>query len=138
MEINTEINKIFGEEMAKLFANKVSEEELEKKSKEAWKEITQRPFSYSRQEKSQLEKMVHDQIVAKILSKVEEILKEPVPEELINQQARDIANRAKEKATEMMIDTIAKNISDRLFNAASDSYAIIDGCAQIASAITQR
>ena len=138
MEINTEINKIFGEQMATLFANQVSEEELEKKSREAWDEITKRPFSYGRQEKSQLEKMVHDQIVAKILSKVEEILKEPVSEEFVEQQARDIANRAKEKATEMMIDTIAQNISDSLFNAASDSYAISDGCARIASAITQR
>ena len=138
MEINTEINKIFGEEMAKLFANQVSEEELEKKSREAWDEITKRPFSYGRQEKSQLEKMVHDQIVAKILSKVEEILKEPVSEELVQQQARDIANRAKEKATEMMIDTIAQNISNRMFNNMSDSYAINDGCARIAAAITQR
>lgn len=138
MEINTEINKIFGEEMAKLFANKVSEEELEKKSREAWDEITKRPYSFYNNEKSQLEKMIHDQIVARILSKVEEILKEPVPEEMINQQARDIANRAKEKATEMMIDTIAKNISNRMFNDMSDSYAIINGCAQVADAIRQR
>ena len=138
MEINTEINKIFGGEMAKLFANKVSEEELEKKSREAWNEITKRPFSYSCQEKSQLEKMIHDQIVARILSRVEEILKEPVPEELINQQARDIANRAKEKATEIMINTIAENISNRMFNDMSNSYAITNGCAQVADAILQR
>lgn len=138
MEINTEINKVFGEEMAKLFANKVSEEELEKKSREAWDEITKRPFSYSRQEKSQLEKMVHDQIVAKILSKVEEILKEPVSEELVKQQAREIANRAKEKATEMMIDTIAQNISNRMFNNMSDSYAITNGCSLIAEALLHR
>ena len=41
MEINTEINKIFGEEMGKLFAAKISDEELEQTAERVWKKMNE-------------------------------------------------------------------------------------------------
>ena len=40
MEINTEINKVFGQEMAKLFASQISEEELNRRAKWVWNDLT--------------------------------------------------------------------------------------------------
>ena len=69
------------------------------------------------------------------MEKVDEILKTPIPDEQIQKEANEIAEEAKKRAHEMMIEAIARNISDRMFNSYSDSYAIQNGCGQIANAI---
>ena len=136
MEINTEINKIFGEQMATLFASKISEEELESKSNAAWKKLNECKFSYTREEKTELEKLIREQIVKRVLAKVEELLSEPVPEEKIKQEAERIITEAKEKAHELLVDGIAENIKQNTLNG-SITYAIDNACGTIASAIVR-
>ena len=52
MEISTEINKIFGEEMAKIFANRISDEELEETARKIWDDMNleKRNWSGAREE----------------------------------------------------------------------------------------
>ena len=45
MELNAEMNKIFGQEMAKLFAATISEEELQRKARDVWKNLNLREDS---------------------------------------------------------------------------------------------
>ena len=136
MEINTEINKVFGEQMATLFASKISEEELESKSNAAWKELNERPFSYTRDAKTELEKLIREQIVKRVLAKVEELLSKPVPEEKIKQEAERIITEAKEKAHKLLVDGIAENIKENTLNG-SITYAINNACGAITSAIVE-
>lgn len=138
MEINAEINKVFGEQMASLFAANISEEELKARSEEAWLLITKRPYRYGECEKSMLDKLLQEEIVKRVMIKVDEILKEPDTDEKIQEEALRIATEAKKKSEEMMINTIATNIHDRMFSNYSDSYLIARGCDQIAQAILNR
>ena len=46
MEINAEMNKVFGQEMAKLFAATINEEELKEKAQEVWHEMNYQERSY--------------------------------------------------------------------------------------------
>ena len=138
MEINTEINKVFGQEMAALFVANISEEELKSKCEEAWQEITKRPYRYGNHERSILDKLISEEITKRVMVKVDEILKTPIPDEQIQKEANEIAEEAKKRAHEVMVDTIARNISDRIFNSYSDSYAIQNGCCQIAQAIMNK
>lgn len=135
MEINTEINKVFGREMAALFAANISEEELKSKCEEAWQEITERPYRYGNHERSILDKLISEEITKRVMIKVDEILKTPIPDEQIQKEANEIAEEAKKRAHEMMVNTIARNISNGMFNDYSDSYAIQNGCDKIVQAI---
>lgn len=135
MEINTEINKVFGREMASLFASHISEEELTKRCEESWKEIINRPYKYGSYEKSVLDGLIKEEIVKRVMVKVDEILRTPKSEEAIRKEAFTIAEEAEKRAHLMMVDTISQNIHDRMFNQYSDSYSINTGCERIASAI---
>lgn len=138
MEINAEISKVFGTEMAKLFANQISEEELLKASKEAWVEITNRPIRWREKEPSKLDEMLRKELVDRLLSKVYEIMKETTSEEWIQKEAERIVNEAKEKHHEMMVYEVAKNMTKSVFNNYDISYEI-DRCAdRIANAVANK
>lgn len=135
MEINAEISKVFGTEMAKLFANQISEEELLKTSKEAWVEITKRPIRWREKEPSQLDEMLRKELVNRLLSKVYEIMKETTSEEWIQKEAERIVNEAKEKHHEMMVDEVARHMTQSVFHNYDISYEINRCAEQIANAI---
>ena len=133
MEINAEINKVFGEQMATLFASKIPEEQIEEMSRKAWTDITSRPYRYGTESKSRLEELIQKAIETRILDKVNEILKEPKAEEETRAEAERIVKEAKEKSHQLVVDTIARNmVNGMMFNYANE---IADGCNQITSAI---
>jgi hypothetical protein len=138
MEINAEISKVFGTEMAKLFANQISEEELLETSKEAWVEITNRPIRWREKEPSQLDEMLRKELVNRLLSKVYEIMKETTSEEWIQKEAERIVNEAKEKHHEMMVDEVARHMTQSVFHNYDISYEINRCAEQIANAIANK
>lgn len=135
MELNAEINRVVGEQMAILLAQKIPEEELEAASKKAWATLNQHDYSYGRDKESQLEKLIKDRIISAVLKKVDEILSESRPTEEIQAEAERIAIAAKEKANELMINTIAESLSRRAFMPDIDGIAFRNGCSEIAGAI---
>ena len=135
MEINAEINKVFGEEMAKLFASQISEEELEKVSRESWNKITERPIRWRDKEPSMLDEMLRTELINKLLSKAQDIMREETPEEFIQKEAERIVKDAKEKSHELIVNTIAEHIEHAVFNNYNLEYEIGNGCNKIAQAI---
>lgn len=135
MELNAEINRVVGEQMAVLLAQRIPEEELEAASKKAWVTLNQHDYSYGRDRESQLEKLIKERIVSTVLKKVDEILSESRPAEEIQAEAERIATAAKEKANELMINNIAESLSRRAFLPDLNGIAFQNGCSQIAGAI---
>ena len=133
MELTAEITKVFGQEMAKLFTDQISEEELKKKAQEAWQELNNHEYRYGDRQKSQLEKLINEKIIEKVLAKVEELLEVPQNKEVINREAERIVLEAREKASRMIIEKMAYGISEAPFInwniqelASKISYAIMN------------
>lgn len=114
MELNTEINKVFGTEMAKLFASTISEEEILKHAQSAWDKIAKvQVDSYGRRKNPEIENYIRNEFVAALHNKVLEILKEPENEEVIEQHARELVNKAKQIADEAIVKAVAEGITTR-------------------------
>lgn len=133
MELTAEITKVFGQEMAKLFAGQISEEELNKTAQEAWRELNEHEYRYGDRQKSKLEKMISELITNKVMEKVEELLKVPQNAELINKEATRIVLEARSKASELIISKMAEGIAAAPFidwnmqeMASQISYAIVN------------
>lgn len=73
MELNTEINRVFGEEMAKVFSKSISQEEIMNAAKEAWKQLNYRESSYWSTKDSQIDKLVKSVCLDRLKEEVEKI-----------------------------------------------------------------
>lgn len=73
MELNTEINRVFGEEMAKVFSKSISEEEIMNAAKEAWKQLNYRESSYWNTKDSQIDKLIKSVCLDRLKEEVEKI-----------------------------------------------------------------
>ena len=111
MEINTEINKIFGEEMAKLFAKSLSEEELLSKANEVWKKLNYKESSswYSNSE-SKIDKMIKEKMLECLTEKVKEI----TSSDEFKEEMQSIAQTMVKEITEETHKKIVNEVSDRM------------------------
>ena len=73
MELNTEINRVFGEEMAKVFSKSISKEEIMNAAKEAWKQLNHKESSYWDTKESQIDKLVKSVCLDRLKEEVEKI-----------------------------------------------------------------
>lgn len=75
MELNTEINRVFGEEMAKVFSKSISQEEIMNAAKEAWKQLNYRESSYwnGGVKDSQIDKLIKSVCLERLKEEVEKI-----------------------------------------------------------------
>lgn len=117
MEISTEINKVFGEEMAKIFANKISEEELENTARKIWDDMNleKRSWTGSREE-PKIEQLVKEQIVKRLYEKIESILSEPINDELLEAKARNMVETARKIGEEAIIKDMANNMAKNMLS----------------------
>ena len=113
MEISSEINKIFGEEMAKLFAAKISDEELMATAQKVWNnllKVDNNIYSVNARREPEIEKLIKEQILKRLYSKIEYILAEPVSEELLEKKAREMVESARRIGEEAIIKDMANNM----------------------------
>ena len=110
MEITAEMNKVFGQEMAKLFAATISEEELTTKANIAWDMLNQRDYSWGSRRDTEIERLVREQILARIHEKVKTILEEPIADEILEKRAREMVEEARKAGEEAIIQDIAHNL----------------------------
>lgn len=113
MEISAEINKTFGEEMAKLFAAKISDEELMATAQKVWNnllKVDNNIYSVSGRREPEIEGLIKEQILKRLYSKIEDILAEPVSEELLEKKAREMVESARKIGEETIIKHIANNM----------------------------
>lgn len=126
MEINAEMNKIFGQEMAKLFAATINEEELKEKAQEVWREMNykEKPY-YNSKTNSEIEKYIKDQILNRLYEKIENILKEPINDELLEKKAREMVDCARRAGEEAIIRDMAKHMTFNVLSVYNRDESII-------------
>ena len=112
MELNTEINKVFGQEMAKLFAATIDEEELVSQAKEVWNQMNKRENEWGHVSDSEIQKYIKSEILDKLHNKINELLKQPVNEELLETKAREMIERARKIGEEAIIQDMARHMAD--------------------------
>ena len=129
MEINTEINKVFGEEMAKLFAAQISEEELKAKAQEAWKKINYKDSSYwSNTKQSALEEEIQRELLARVKDEIYTILNSEEGEKCTRELAQTFVDRIRVRGSEKIIenasDLLASLYGGAQYNGTSLQYVI--------------
>lgn len=125
MEINTEMNKIFGQEMAKLFAATIDEEELKQKAQQVWLNLNKSEWSYNSRTNSEIEKYIKDQILNRLYEKIITILKEPINEEAFEKKAREMVDKARRAGEETIIRDMAHNMANNVLSVYSRDERII-------------
>ena len=127
MEINAEMNKVFGQEMAKLFAATINEEELTQKAQQVWINMNKSEWSYNSRTDSTIEKYIKDQILNRLYEKIAAILKEPINEEALEKKAREMVDKAKRVGEEAIIRDMAHHMADNVLSAYSRDERIVQG-----------
>ena len=125
MEINAEMNKVFGQEMAKLFAATINEEELTQKAQQVWNNMNKSEWSYNSRTNSTIENYIKDQILNRLYEKIETILKEPINEEALEKKAREIVDKARRVGEEAIIRDMAHHMADNVLSAYSRDERIV-------------
>lgn len=116
MEINAEMNKVFGQEMAKLFAATINEEELTQKAQQVWTNMNKSEWSYNSRTDSAIEKYIKEQILNRLYEKIAAILKEPINEEALEKKAREMVEKARRAGEEAIIRDMAHHMADNVLS----------------------
>ena len=127
MEINTEMNKIFGQEMAKLFAATIDEEELAQKAQQVWNNMNKSEWSYNSRTNSEIEKYIKNQILDRLYEKIKTILEEPINEEALEKKAREMVDKARRAGEEAIIRDMAHHMADNVLSVYGRDERIVQG-----------
>ena len=122
MELNAEMNKIFGQEMAKLFSATISEEELQRKAREVWKDLNRREDSWGCRRDPEIERFIKEEILKRLYEKIQAILEEPVSDEILEKKAREMVEAARKAGEE----AIVKDMAQHMVNSALSVYGRSD------------
>ena len=122
MELNVEMNKIFGQEIAKLFAATISEEELQRKALEVWKDMNRREDSWGCRREPEMERFIKEEILKRLYEKIQAILEEPVSDEILEKKAREMVEAARKAGEE----AIVKDMATHMVNNALSVYGRSD------------
>ena len=113
MELTAEINKVFGEEMAKLISAKITDDELLSLAKEAWKNIRygkESPYGiYS--STPEITKMVQKELLNRLTVEVNSILDSENGQTEIKKDAEEIVQSIRERTKEKMIEGVSDRIA---------------------------
>ena len=127
MEINTEINKVFGTEMAKLFAGSISEEQLKETAEKIWIDMNKsEKDTWGKRRDSDIEKYVKEIIKDRLYEKIKAILAEPVNEELLEKHAREMVAKAREVGEEIIIRDMARNYASNILSVYNRNEAVVN------------
>ena len=112
MELNTEINKVFGQEMAKIFASTISEEEMMEQARSVWRKMTTASTdSWSSRSDTELERFIKDEFLKDVQGKIKEILVEPRNAEELEKRAREMVDEARRIGEETIIKAMAEQMA---------------------------
>lgn len=125
MEINAEMNKVFGQEMAKLFAATINEEELTQKAQEVWNKMNKSEWSYNSRTDSEIEKYIKNQILDRLYEKIKAIINEPINEETLEKKAREMVDKARRAGEEAIIRDMAYHMADNVLSAYNRNDRIV-------------
>lgn len=106
MEINAEINKVFGQEMAKLFAEQITEEELRDSAIKSYNKLRNpgRSLSYYGTNDSDFDKYLRAAILDRFKEEVNKYLQTEQLQIDIQKEAEKLVNDVREKAKEKILE----------------------------------
>ena len=104
MELTTEINKIFGQEMAKLYAEKIREEDLVQKAIDIWHELNKTQNEWGDRRKSKFEIELEGLVMARFGEACKKILDTEEVKADIERQSKDIIAKIREETERKIID----------------------------------
>lgn len=110
MELNAEINKVFGEEMAKLFAAKFSEEEMKSYANNAWKTLADRENSYWNKE-SEIDKAVKRAMLDTMQEKIKEVTGTEEFQNNMSALAKTIVDEIIDETHKKMVDSVSTQLA---------------------------
>ena len=110
MELNAEINKVFGEEMAKLFAAKFSEEEMERYANVAWKSLIQKSNIYWENE-SEIDKAVKRAMLDKMQEKIKEVTGTEEFQNNMSALAKTIVDEIIDETHKKMVESVSTQLA---------------------------
>ena len=111
MEISAEINKILGQEMARLYAETISEEEMLEVASRYWRNMLYDKSSGWSNRESEAEKVIKRELEKKLVIACEKVFSS-------EEVQIDIEKKAKE-----MIDEIRKSAEEKIIERTSDVLA---------------
>lgn len=110
MELNAEINKVFGEEMAKLFAAKFSEEEMKRYANVAWKSLIQKSNTYWENE-SEIDKAVKRAMLDKMQEKIKEVTGTEEFQNNMSALAKTIVDEIIDETHKKMVESVSTQLA---------------------------
>lgn len=110
MEFNAEINKVFGQEMAKLFAATISQEEMEQQAQKVWRELNTSTSTWNRRSDSQLEEYIKNEFLTALHEEIKKVLAKPDNKEELEKRAREMVAEARRIGEEAIIKSMANNL----------------------------
>lgn len=127
MELNAEINKIFGTEMAKLFVETIDENEMKEKANEVWNKLIKRIDSYGwKKDESDLERYIKEIILSKLYEKIENIIKQPINEDILENKAKELVEKARIAGEEAIVKAMANRMVENTLSAYNYNDKIVD------------
>ena len=120
MEITTDIVKVFGAELAKIYSSQISEEDLKEAANKAFASINRRESTFQGYRDSPLEKAIKEALIERVAVNINEMLSTPENKEILWKEAETIIKEAKEVAHAKLVD----KISDGFCNSALRSNDI--------------
>ena len=112
MEINAEINKVFGQEMAKLFAEQISEEELRKEAINSYNKLRQRGASYYANQDSEFDKYLKNAILDRFKEEVSKYLETEPVQVNFQEEAKKLVDEIREAARNKIIENASNAITN--------------------------
>ena len=113
MELNAEINKVIGKEMATLLAAKISPEEMDRLAQNAWEDFIKPEYhQFSSNGPSDLDKTIKTVFIEALSERIKELLKEPQRQEELDATARRIIDKARVASEEIMVRVLAENMAE--------------------------
>ena len=104
-QVQEHFNKIFGQEMAKLFATQISEEELLKKARQVWADINNTGNSYWNKD-SDLVKEIKAQYSSRMKEEVNKIIETPAFKDQMQNDAKNFVDEMIKETRRKMIEEI--------------------------------
>lgn len=109
MEINAEINRVFGKEMANIFASTITEEEMMRTAIMIWDEMNTPKGLYNNN--SDFKEHVKQVFKNNLSKKIEEITSTDEFKEQISAMAKDIVDEIIVETRKKMIQSVSDNLS---------------------------
>ena len=127
MEIGTEITKVFGQEMAKLYADKVSEEELIKAADIAWACLRESRSNGWNHYDSELDKLIKAELFKRLKAAVTAILDSEKNNQTIQAMAEPLVASIREETQKKIVQKASDQLSELYGNGIERQLSYIAG-----------